>query len=323
MLIEFLTVIAGVIIILGLAQIIIKYSIELARHYGFSGTFIGLTVLSIGTSIPEIMANLIGSINILQDPASLDTLSSLLLGTNIGSDIFQETMVLGIVGIIGTIIVIKRNLLVEVGGLIGAAMLTWLFALGGLISRWEGAFLMLAYAAYLLYLKNSRISEQFKASNHLRGNELVWAGIIIVISFIIMAFAANQVLDASAILVSALPVSASFFGVVMLGIASALPELSTSLAAVLKGQKHISAGILIGSNITNPLFGIGLGALISTYTVPDVIVLYDLPFKIAAALLLFYFLWKHENLSKAEGIVLIALFIAYLIVRNIFFPVDF
>jgi cation:H+ antiporter len=323
MLFESLTLITGVLITLLLAQIIIKNSVELAKHWGLSGTFIGLTILSIGTSIPEIITHIVGSIDILRNPESLNTLSGLLIGTNIGSDIFQQNFILPVIGIIGTLIVIRKNLLTEMGGLIAAAVLVWLFALGGVISRWEGALLLLAYIGYLVYLKKSKISEEYKAANHLSRKQIIWAVLLIIIAFIIMAMVTEKVLTASTSLLASLPISASFFGVILLGVAAALPELTTSLVAILKNKQDISAGILIGSNITNPLFGIGLGALISTYTVPAVVVLYDLPLKIATACLIYFFLWRREDLTKSEGFVLIALFIAYIVFRMVFFPVDF
>ena len=90
MIIEFVSILFGVLIILLLSQIIINNAIKLADHFGLSHSFIGLTVLSIGTSIPEIVTHVIGSINILSNPSSIDTLSGLLIGTNIGSDIFQQ-----------------------------------------------------------------------------------------------------------------------------------------------------------------------------------------------------------------------------------------
>ena len=151
----------------------------------------------------------------------------------------------------------------------------------------------------------------------------MWIEILIVtISFVIMGIVADKVLFASTVLVQSLPVSASFFGVVLLGIASALPELMTALVAVFKRQKGISAGVLIGSNITNPLFGLGLGALISTYSIPDVLVQFDLPIKIGTGLLIYYFLFRSEDITKVEGIILICLFFAYIFIRAIHFPAD-
>lgn len=323
MIVEILMVLVGVAIIVALAQIIINNSVKLAEHYGLSGTFIGLTILSIGTSIPEIMTHIVGSLHIVKNPASINTFSGLLIGTNIGSDIFQQNFILAIVGIIGTIVVIKKNLFTEMGGLIAAALLVWIFSLGGFISRVEGFILLVAYAGYLIYLKKSKINESFKALNNMSNKDILLGFFLITISFIIMAVVANKVLDASTTLVESSSISASFFGVIILGVSTALPELTTSLVAIRKGKKDISAGILIGSNITNPLFGIGLGALISTYTVPDVIVFYDLPFKIGTALLIYYFLNRGNRLSKKEAVILITLFFAYLIVREIIFPVDF
>ncbi|MBU0457771.1 MAG: hypothetical protein ABH824_04145 [Nanoarchaeota archaeon] len=322
MLIEFLIVIIGIIIILILAEIIIKNSIQLSEHYGLSDTFIGLTILSIGTSIPEIMTHIIGSVHILKNPETINTFSGLLMGTNIGSDIFQQNFILPLIGIIGTIIVIKKNLFSEVGALFAAALLVWIFSLGGFISRIEGAILLIAYIAYLVYLKKSKISEKFEAKNHLSKNKVILSFALLMMCFIIMAVVANEVLNASTILINALPISASFFGVIFLGIASALPELTTSLVAILKKKENISAGILIGSNITNPLLGIGLGALISTYTVPNVIIFYDLPFKIGTAFLIYYFLTNDKKLKKWEAAVLISLSIAYLFIRQYFFTAD-
>jgi cation:H+ antiporter len=323
MLTEVITVLMGVILILLMAEVIIRSSISLAGHYGLSESFIGLTILSIGTSIPEIMSHIIGSIGILRSPDKLNTLSGLLLGTNVGSDIFQETFILAVVGLIGTIVVIRKDLNKQVGMLIGAAILTLLVALGGIINRWEGLLLLTIYALYLFYLKRNNDNSKIKAKNNLDKKELLMSFSLILGGFIIMAILANLVLGSSVILVEALPISASFFGVILLGIASALPELTTSIAAILKNKRNISAGILIGSNITNPLFGIGLGALISTYTVPKVIIAYDLPFKILVAVLIYIFLLKTQDINKKEAIVLITLFITFLIVRNIFYPVDF
>ncbi len=324
MLVQILTLVIGFLVIIILAELAIKNTLQLAEHYGFSGTFAGLTVLSIGTSIPEIMTHIIGSINIVKHPELMNTLSGLLIGNNIGSDIFQQNFVLPVVGLIGTIVVIKKNLMPEMGALILAALLVWLFALGGTIGRVEGLLLLIAYVGYLIYLKKNKISEKgIIPENNLSKKQVVLAMALILVAFGIMALAADKVLSASTVMLESLSISASFFGIILLGVASALPELTTSLIAIFKGKRDVSAGILIGSNITNPLFGIGIGALISKYVVPNVVIFYDLPVKIATAGLLYYFLTNKKGLQKWEAGVLIVLFIGYLVLRQIYFPVDF
>ena len=111
MLTEILTIIIGVVVILVLADFIVNKAIKLAKHFGLSGTFVGLTLLSIGTSIPEIMTHIIGSAEIVRDSYKIDLLSGLLLGTSTGSDIFQQTFILGL---LGSAIGWNRKLLEEV-----------------------------------------------------------------------------------------------------------------------------------------------------------------------------------------------------------------
>jgi len=104
MLIDASIIVAGIISVVVLADLVIRNSITIAHHFNLSGAFVGLTILSIGTSIPEIMTHIMGSIAIVQNPERLDDLSGLSIGTNIGSDIFQQNFALPLVGIVGTIV---------------------------------------------------------------------------------------------------------------------------------------------------------------------------------------------------------------------------
>lgn len=322
MLANFLIVLGGALAILLLAELVIRATLRLAGHYGLSGSFVGLTVLSIGTSLLEIVTHVIGSARILRAPESMDTLSALLLGSNIGSDIFQQNFVLPLVGLLGTVVVARRLLAVEVGGLLAASGLLWLACLGGTVTRLEGALLVATYLGYLYYLARTRHNDGARVHARLAHGRAPLLALLVTACFAAMALVANPVLAAAERLVAALPLSASLFGVLVLGVCAALPELMTALVSILKGQRDVSAGILIGSNITNPLFGAGLGALISGYTVPAVIVVYDLPVKLATGALLYAFLWRRADLSRAEAFALIGLYLAYVVLRGLWFPAD-
>jgi len=225
---------------------------------------------------------------------------------------------------VGTLIVTRRHLHAEVGAMTGAAIIAWFFCLGGQVTRFEGVMLLLTYAGYLLYLwKSPDFTIQDDDGVGQARSSVVLPSLIMLVAFILMAVVTDQVVGAATRIVTQLPISASLFGVLILGVATSLPELSTALISIFRGHKGISVGILVGSNITNPLFGIGLGAVISTYTVPNVVNLYDLPVNIATALLLYAFLWRKEDLSKKEALILILLFILYLLFRQQFFPEDF
>jgi cation:H+ antiporter len=320
---DFAVVLGGALAILLLAEIVVRQTLRIAHHLGLSGTFVGLTVLSIGTSLLEISVHIMGSVRILREPAAMDTVSALVIGSNIGSDIFQQNIVLPVIGLAAVVVVAERELVVEVGGLIVASALLWFACLGGTINRHEGILLVLAYAAYLTFIarRNARGHVARMIPEPARAHPAL-AGTVVVLCFAGMAAIADPVLDAASRLVERLPVSASLFGVVVLGTCAALPELMTALVAVSRGEREISAGILIGSNITNPLFSAGLGAAISGYTVPAVVIGYDLPVKIATGALLYAFLRRGSRLSPTEALVLIAAYAAYVLSRGVLFPGD-
>ncbi len=321
MLTEFFGILTGALIIFLLADFILKKTLILAHHFGFSNTFVGISVLSIGTSTPEILAHIIASIQILQDSSLNTTLSSLVIGTNIGSNIFQQTIILSTIAIVGTVLVLRKELSSTMGALIATAAVVMAFSFGGRLARWEGLLLVLLYFGYLYFL-HSKKTYHIKPKNNLTQTQIGTYAVFIAIAFIAMAFVTNFILNFAQTLVETMPISASFFGVVILGITSALPELSTALVASLKHQKGISAAVLIGSNITNPLFALGLGGFISGYAVPKVVTFFDLPAMIISGLIIYYFLWKNERMTKAHAFVLIGMFALYLILRLYLFPAD-
>lgn len=323
MVIDLSIVFGGALLMLAIAEVVIRLTLRLARHYHLSGSVVGLTILSVGTSLLEIMTHIVGSLHIVRYPEQMNTLSGLLLGSNIGSDVFQQNFVLPLVALLGTVMVVRRMLVLEVGALIAASSLLWLACLGGFITRVEGALLVLAYVAYLYLLGQSRNTEPPPRREPLKRQQALGAVGLVILCFVAMALLADPVLGAATRLVAQLPMSASLFGVLVLGVCTALPELMTALVAIYKGQREISAGILIGSNITNPLLGAGLGAMISGYAVPTVIVAYDLPVKILTGALIFVFLWRRQDMSRGEALVLIALYFAYLASRGVLFSSDF
>jgi cation:H+ antiporter len=324
MLIDLIVIGAGIAAILILAELIIRHAIKVATYSSLSGTFIGMTILSIGTSIPEIMSHIVGSITILRQPETMASISGLLIGTNIGSDIFQQNFIFPTVGLVATITVKRRHLHDVMGGLLGAVCLALLVCVGGVVLRGEGLLLVVSYLAYLWYLHTR---DQRDAGR--KASERTWCGrdvslplLIIVAGFIVMAVVTEQVVRSSIRLVDILPISASFFGVIFLGIATSLPELATALLSITKGKKDMSAGIMLGSNVTNPLLGLGIGAMISTYTVPQVIICYDLPVNIATAILLYIFLLRKEDLNRGEAVTLLICYFSYLFLRWFLFPQD-
>ena len=108
----------------------------------------------------------------------------------------------------------------------------------------------------------------------------------------------------------------------IVGIATSLHELTTSITAILRGASSISIGTLIGSNITIPMLAIGLVAMISTYQVPRSIIVYDLPVNIITAIIIMWFLWKDKKITHKASMIMIAMYVTYILVRLKYFAVD-
>ena len=174
---------------------------------------------------------------------------------------------------------------------------------------------------YMWYLyKHEKINQK---EVYKMGNNIVVDIIAAFIGIMVLAGSSFVVLNAVEFIVKETGIGGSLIGVLTLGVASALPEFFTAMAGVRKKAADISIGTLIGSNITNPLFAIGLGALLSTYYVPKPLVYWDLPMAtITAALLLLWLLFSKRKLGRYGAIYLMGLYLFYAAIRIMFFTVD-
>lgn len=315
---------AGIFFLIALilaSELVIKKAIKLAKITGFSGSFIGLTIISIGTSLPELFTNLMASLGILTERISPTIGSGIALGTSVGSDIFQQTIILGFVAIFGGICLSTKFLHRDVVLMIATSVVLLFFALDGGLSRIEGGVLLFGYIVYLFLLYKEQKMHNMKHGKEINITKtltyLFWIGI----GILFMIIAAQEILIITENLVVTSGIGASLIGVFAVGVASALPEFTSALVALRRGHYGISLGTLIGSNITNPALAIGLGALISTYAIPQGILLLDMPAKILTGFVVYFFLRK-LCMTRRQGFFMIVLYLVYLLLRTHFFPID-
>jgi cation:H+ antiporter len=185
----------------------------------------------------------------------------------------------------------------------------------------DGIILLGSFFIYMFFLYKQEMSEAFGDQEEEEVNLLK----DIVISLVCLAavvFSARFLLEATETIIKSTGLESSLFGVITIGVASAAPELFTALSGFRNEAIGISMGTLIGSNITNPLFAIGGGAIISGYWVPKQLIYWDLPMEtVTAAILLVYLLSKKKEceLSRWGGVYLIALYGVYLTLRILIF----
>lgn len=316
------------------ANLAVKKVVDLAEFLKLSATFMGMTVLSLATSIPEITSHLTASAGILSGTLDYKVSSAIVLGSNIGSDVVQQTLIMGIVILIAGGLYFRRYFIWKsILPMIGSVILCLVLGLDGSYSRWDGAILLGAFIAYTYYLYvderkyyGTGDAPQQEAATQpaisTTGQALV-ATAVALVAMVITVMAAQGVLGVTERIVAATGVGGSLIGVVTLGVASALPELTTAVAGARRNAHGISLGTLIGSNITNPLVAIGLGALVSTYSVPRPLIAWDLPWQAATgAILLVYLLIRKGKIGRAGAFYLIGMYALYITLRVIFFAVD-
>ncbi len=326
---------ALVVLVLG-ANYAVKKLIGIANYFKLSSTFMGMTVLSVATSLPEITSHFTASINILSGTLDYQTGSAIVLGANIGSDVVQQTLIMGIVILVaGTLYFQRYFLWKSMLPMIGTTILCLILGWDGNYSRIDGAILFGTFIAYTYYLYVDERKHYKEEDNQINSSELeeevpangreVSRDALITLALLgVIIGCATFVLSATEVIVNRTGVGGSLIGVVTLGVASALPELTTALAGIRHKEAGVSLGTLVGSNITNPLLAIGGGALISTYAVPRPLITWDLPWGTLTGILLWVILWFNKGkLGKKSAIYLMVMYFIYIIFRGLFFNVDF
>lgn len=345
----------GVVAIVSLvlsARIVVRKLVRLAKYHGLSEVVLGMTVVSVGTSLPEIAAHLVASYRIVSGVGDPKPISAAVLGGNIGSDVVQQTLILGLVVLtVGGFRFSRTFLWRDYLPMIGTTFVTLLFAWDGMFTRLDGVVLMTLFVAYMYYLYTTRdelLQEQgtAPASEHPRRD-----GTVAFVALLAVVLSAHFLFQSVEFFVRKTGLAGSLLGVLVLGLGAASPEMTTAITGLRDGAEGISLGTLIGSNITNPLLGIGLGASISTYYVPKPLIYWDLPMETATAgILLTYLLFKDDvgtavgamaekhgfdgakttfesveerYLGRVGAGMLIVLYFVYLFVRITVFPRDF
>ena len=294
----FLLIIGMLFLIKG-ADFFVDGSASIARKLKIPSLVIGLTLVSMGTSAPE------ASVSI---SSSIKGLSDISLGNIIGSNIFNVLIVMGVSLLFMKISVSKQTMIFEFPFVILITCLLGLFCYvisSGTISRIEGII--------LLALKNKEETEDLPKEIP------VWKSIIfVVIGLAGVIFGGNWVVSSSSFIAKQLGMSDALVGLTIVAIGTSLPELVTSFVAAKKGENDIALGNVLGSNIFNILFVLGVSSAILPMEIKEN-VLVDLIVCISITIIAFLFCIKSKELVRWNGIVFIVLYclyFTYIILRN-------
>ncbi len=307
-----LEVAAGLVLLVLGADRFVHGAASTARNLGVAPLLIGLTVVALATSAPEILVSIVASLR--GDP-------ELAIGNAIGSNIVNIGLVLGGVALIRPIKLTSETLRSEMPALLAVTLLTVSLFLDAYLSRVDGIVLLIALVIVMIWLtrlglrsaENDPILAEYDAEIP-RDVSMKKAVFWLVVGLAILLVGAELMVNGAIDIARALGVSEVVIGIVLVAFATSLPELAVSLVSAIKGEYGLAIGNVVGSNIFNLLAVIGVAAVIEPATLPPTVLSLHVFVMTAFTLVLFAMTYEYGRacrISRLEGAALLAAFIAY------------
>lgn len=271
-----------------------------ARHFNVPELLVGLTIVSIGSSFPEIFINISAGLNGADDIG---------VGNIAGSCLVQISFIMGICVLIGgPMKEHKKKLKRDAPLLLGAIALLFVWGLNGRISPGEALISMGIYLAYIIYLFRTADRIEKLNKKKTKSNKILWFLAFLAGGFTIW-FSAEVLVEIGVTAGQRLGIADGIIGMLS-GVGTAIPELSISLMALLKKSNGISVGNLLGSNITDPLFSLSIGAIVGGgFMVSDFLLFQAIPLWFMTSTIVMFLFWKYGRITRGPAIGLMTLYI--------------
>ena len=299
----YLLLLLGVVFLLIGGDFLVKSSVALASKLNVSPFLIGVTVVSFGTSAPELLVS---------PNAAIHGNTGIAIGNVIGSNIANLGLVLGLTVFIRPMLVESKRFRLSWWVMLLSALMFIGFSYDGILDRTDGLFLiagLLVFITLTIRYRESGCADE-------ASEESVKAKMIPVYFLIGAAglyFGSELLVDNAVIIAKSLGVSEFIIGITIVSLGTSLPELVTSIMAILKGQSSISIGNLIGSNIFNVFAVLGITSMVKPMAAGAFLFQFDLPFMLGITLLMGVFLFWGKKLSRVEGGLLLSAYFIYVL----------
>ncbi len=311
MLVDAALLLAGLVALFYGGNWLVRGASNLAMSFGVSVLVIALTLVAIGTSMPELLVSI---------QAALVGKSDLAIGNVIGSNIANIGLILGAAGLIAPLSVNANLLRREIPIMIVFSIGTFALTLDGGIGRLDGAALLLGYLGFNVMLYRQAKTEQDQQDrlladlgaaprrDHKRLPEFIW----LLLGILALVFGARMMVEGAVNLARMIGVSELVIAITLVAFGTSLPELAASLAAAFQRETDLAIGNIVGSNIANLLLILGLTALVQPIAVDRAEVQLEFLAMIGFAVLLLPFL-RHQRLGRGPAAILLGAYIAFIL----------
>lgn len=312
--IDILWIVAGLVLILVGSDWLVEGASGVARKYGISEFVIGMTIVGIGTSMPELVSSLISAIQGHGDMA---------LGNVTGSNICNILLILGVTALISPIKYTRSNIRKDIpfAILVSLFLMVMLYNCFGLfgemgtpgISRVDALYLLSIFAVFMIdsfkSAKNGAEEEEASVKPMPMGKAIIF----ILLGLAGLIFGGQVFVDHTVSIAERFHVSEAFISITLMAVGTSLPELATCVVAAMKGKNQLALGNVIGSNIFNIALIIGTSAAISPFEIQSISTV-DMGMVIVVVVLLWLaaFTFKKKKLDRVEGVIFLLAYIAYI-----------
>ncbi len=315
MLVDFLIFAVGLVVLYFGADWLIRGAASLALKFGIRPLVVGLTVIALGTSMPEFLVNYF---------AALTGEDGLAIGNIVGSNICNIALILGISSLVFPMAVRPTTLRKEYPIMFTVMIIFYLLSLDGTISQIDGLFLVLGLVAFLLFVvfdarkasKSGDSVDDVPVSSTLLP---MWQKVIFLLGgMVLLTLGARMMVYGAQNIAGALGISPVVIGLTVVAIGTSLPELAASVMCAMRKEADMSVGNILGSNLLNVLFVVGMVSLIRPLSVEPQALAIHFPVMIAFTVLLFPLAWTDYRITRLEGSLLVVGFTGYMV--YLFFP---
>jgi len=305
MLLEIFYLILGFILLIFGANLLVKGASNIAKKLNIPEILIGLTIVALGTSMPELIVTI---------TSANKEASDLIIGNAVGSNLCNLLLVLGLMAVIKPIKVDKEAKNIHIPISLFLTILVILMGLSSTIDRSEGIILLMLFMIYFSYPIKKQIKNVGVAISRPQTKNNMFISIIyILLGIILLKFGGDFVVDNSIRIARILNISENIIGLTIIAFGTSLPELVTSIVAVIKGDENLAVGNIVGSCIFNLLLILGAGAVITPLEIyngfnKNLILL------ICSTVLiwLFNFVGRKNYITRVKGIQLLMIFTLYI-----------
>ncbi|MEC8031015.1 MAG: calcium/sodium antiporter [Bacteroidota bacterium] len=293
--------ILGLVILIFGGELLVRSAVSFAEKFGVSSFLIGVTIVSFGTSVPELMVSI---------QAAMDQAADIAIGNVLGSNIANIALVLGVSVVIRPLSITTNTYKLSWWVMLISSLLFILFLLDNVITKMEGLLLIAGLFCFIFFSIKRNIPNEESIISKIN----IQTGILFfVLGSIGLYFGSELFVESAISIASFFNVPKFVIGITVVALGTSLPELVTSIVALMKGQNNISLGNLIGSNIFNVFAVLGITSLIQELGTSSILLFLDFGVMLAVILVFGYQLFIRKKISRTAGFILLSGYFSYIL----------